>query len=172
MPNQNPHQKAGRIMFMLAFAVSLFMLTQFFDNVLDDQRNPNQQILSVNNNGVVDVVLDRNRYGHYVATGTINGEPVEFLVDTGATDIAIPAGLAQRLNLKRGIEFDVMTANGITSAYRTRLDRITLGDIELRNVRASINPSMDDMEILLGMSFLGQLELIQKNDQLTVRQRQ
>ena len=92
------------------------------------------------------------------------------MLDTGATNVAIPAHLADKLNLQRGHRHQVMTANGIAEAFGTRINTLTIGDILLRDIRASINPSMAGNEILLGMSALKQIEFTQRGDQLTLRQ--
>ena len=172
MGDQN-NSGMGKAMLILAFVIALGMMTLFFGDVLNDQRNPNQQIMNtMNTDGIPEVVLQRNRYGHYVATGIINGEAVEFMLDTGATDVAIPGELAKKLNLKPGSEVRVSTANGIVTARMTRLDQVELGAISLNNIKATINPFMDEDEVLLGMSFLKQLEMIQRGETLTLRQYQ
>jgi aspartyl protease family protein len=116
------------------------------------------------------VKLQRNRRGHYVASGTINGQPVVFFLDTGATIVSIPEPVARRLNLQRGVELQASTANGTVTTYSTELDSVAVGDIELHRVRASINPQMQSDEILLGMSFLKHLEFTQRGETLILRQ--
>jgi len=158
-------------MLVAMWLLVLGLLTYGFSTWLDHAHNPNRRAESlVAADGSREVVLQRNRYGHYVTSGTINGQPVTFMLDTGASDISIPAGIASRLGLKRGPEMTYQTAAGPTVNYLTRLNRIAIGNIALRNVRASINPNVNDDEILLGMSFLGQLEITQKGDTLTLRQ--
>ena len=110
-----------------------------------------------------------NRAGHYLAPGKINGTTVKFLLDTGATDVAIPEKLAERLQLKKGSRTLSQTANGVVRSYSTVLDRISLGGIELYNIRASIFPGMPSGEVLLGMSFLKHLEMVQKGNTLTLK---
>lgn len=151
--------------------VLLALLTLFFDKYLGDQINPNQQVVQRQTaEGVREVVLERNRYGHYVASGQINGQPVTFLLDTGATDIAIPENVANRLGLAKGRSISFHTANGIARGYTTRLDSVGLGNIRLTDLPASINPNVNTDEILLGMSFLKHLEMNQKGNTLTLRQ--
>ena len=135
----------------------------YFDGWLARQNNPNQQVQT---SAGGDVVLARNRDGHYVASGEINGVPVTFLLDTGATDVALPTRLAQRLGLKRGPEVTLSTANGLARGYRTRLDSVRLGGIVLQDVAAIFSDGMDDDTVLLGMSFLKRLEFSQQNGQL------
>jgi len=149
----------------------LGLLTWYFGDFLDAQYNPNQQVAtSISEGGVAETVLRRNRYGHYVATGEINATAVRFLVDTGASDVNIPANVAEKLALKRGNAHYASTANGTITVYATRLDTVRLGEIVVHDVRASINPHMPGEDILLGMSFLKDLELAQRGDKLSLRQ--
>jgi len=160
----------GISMVVLAWILLLGILAWWFAGYEESQNNPNQNINSrYTTEGAQEIVLQRNRYGHYVATGSINNVPVTFLLDTGASDVSIPDSLAKKLGLKRGISQIYNTANGQITAYATRLDRIDLGGIELRNIRASINPAVQGEEILLGMSFLKELEFTQRGDTLTIR---
>ncbi len=145
------------------------MLVWFFEDKLQQQFNPNSQVQSHVDNGQVTVVLEQNRMGHYVARGKVNGQSVTFLLDTGATLVAIPEGLAQKLGLRKGRQGMSQTANGRVITYRTEIDRLQLGDIQLSNVAASITPGMDGDVILLGMSALKEFELMQKGDTLTLR---
>jgi aspartyl protease family protein len=107
-----------------------------------------------------------------VFDGEINHQKVTFLVDTGATTTAIPAHLQQTLGLKAGAPASVSTANGVTTAYRTRLDQLALGDIELHDVNATIIKGMAVDEVLLGMNVLKHFELIQRGNHLIIRQYQ
>ena len=78
--------------------------------------------------------------------------------------------LARRLDLSRGAPIQAQTANGIETTYRTRLDSVRLGTIRIDGVRAHINPGMSGDEVLLGMSFLRDLEFQQRDGVLTLRQ--
>jgi aspartyl protease family protein len=161
----------GRMMQVLAWIAVMALLTLYFGDVLDRQRNPNREIsTAVTDAGVREVELKRNRMGHYVTTGTINGEEVVFLLDTGATGVAIPAALAEQLALPRGRPMVTRTANGNTRSYLTRLNEVGIGDIRLRNVEASITPGLQMREVLLGMSFLKHIEFTQRGNTLTLRQ--
>ena len=168
---EQQQQKIGKSMVFAMWLVLLALLTLFFDKYLGDQQNPNQQVTQRETaDGIREVVLERNRYGHYVANGRINGQEVTFLLDTGATDISIPAQVARRLELPRGRQLTFQTANGPARGYATRLQSVSLGNIRLTDLPASINPNVDHEEILLGMSFLKQLEMNQKGRTLTLRQ--
>jgi len=164
-------RRIGKSMVAVAWIIGLVLLTLFFNRYLDGQRNPNQDVHgSVDAAGVRVVALQRNRAGHYVAAGTINENPVEFLIDTGATDVSVPDQLANRLGLKRGRAVPYHTANGIVNAYQTEIKELTLGTIRLTNVRASINPGAQGMGILMGMSVLRSIEFTQKDGLLILRQ--
>lgn len=172
----SPHDPAqqqrriGQGMVWAMWIVVLVVLTAVFNGWLEGQRNPNQSVESYTRDGAREVVLERNRYGHYVATGAIDGKQVEFMLDTGASDVSVPADVARRLGLRRGAPMQYQTANGVITGYATTLDAVRIGDIVVHDVRASINPYMRGDQILLGMSFLRDLEFTQRGDSLTLRQ--
>jgi aspartyl protease family protein len=148
------------------------VLTFGFDHLIDKRRNPNEQPITQVSGGVHEVILDANRQDHYVATAVINGLDVEVLVDTGATQIAVSESLARRLRLERGPAFQVSTASGVALAYGTSLDSVQLGNIVRRDVRASIVPGMQAPDVLLGMNFLKDLEMTQRDGRLILRDHQ
>jgi aspartyl protease family protein len=163
-------RKLGSGMLALAWLMVIGLLMVFFQDMLDEQRNPNQQLSSAINGGYTEVRLLPNRQHHYVLTGQINDHPVTFLLDTGATDVAIPEKLANRIGLRKGASHQVFTANGTAIAYRTQIDQLKIGDIQLSNINASITTGMPGDIILLGMSALRELEFSQKGDALILRQ--
>jgi len=168
--NKSP-QRIGKGMIVASWLLALGLLTLFFNDFLEKQHNPNQDLSTqYNQDGTREVILQRNRGGHYVTNGTINGQPVVFFLDTGATIVSIPEPVARRLNLRRGGEMLANTANGTVTTYSSELDSVAVGEIELHRVRASINPQMRGDEILLGMSFLKHLEFTQRGDTLILRQ--
>lgn len=118
-----------------------------------------------------EIVLKRGPDGHYRAPGRINGQPVDFLVDTGATVVALPGALADRLGLTRGATVRVHTANGDAIAYATRLHQISLGGAAAERVTAHIVPGMQGDETLLGMSFLSRFDIAMSGDEMRLRPR-
>ena len=161
------HKQLGH-KFIIAMWIAVMIMVYFiFENILDNDYNPNQRVQMSTPN---EVTLQRNRYGHYVTQGKINNRSVTFLLDTGATDISIPRKIAKKLKLKAGQERRYQTANGIIVGNLTTLKSVSIGNIKLKNVRASINPAMDNDEILLGMSFLKFIEFTQRGDTLILRQ--
>lgn len=110
--------------------------------------------------------------GHFFATGIVNGAPVRFMVDTGATLVALGAGDAARagVDYRRGQPMVVMTANGAVQAWRVKLSSLQLGNITLRDVDAAIQGE-DTPIALLGMSFLNFLEMKRDGETMTLRRR-
>ena len=167
--NASP-QKLGRGMLIAAWIVCLAMLTLIFGQWESYRQNPNSDPDSRIINGVREVTLKENRRNHYLADGVINGQPVTFLLDTGATDVVIPEKLAAKLGLVPGVAQLAMTANGVVEVRTTRIGQLSLGNIQLYDVRASINPGMEGDQILLGMSALKQVDFSQKDGEMILRQ--
>ena len=118
------------------------------------------------------VTLAADSYGHFVTDGAVNGLPVRFLVDTGATSVVLPARDAQRLGIdyrkgRRGIS---STAAGPVEVYRVRLDSVRLGGIELRAVDANVIEQGLDIA-LLGMTFLNRVEMKRDGQSMTLIRR-
>jgi aspartyl protease family protein len=110
--------------------------------------------------------------GHFVVDGAVNGAPVRFLVDTGATSVALPASDAVRLGIdyKKGPTSFTKTANGVVRVYRVRLDTVRLGAIELSGIEGIVIEQGLDMA-LLGMSFLNRVEMKRDGQTMTLIRR-
>ncbi len=153
----------------MALVASLLVLGLFylyFENSLQARTNPNRQLQIAPGS---ELVLKRSRDGHYVFPGTINGQPVTFLLDTGATLVSVPAHLGAELGLKAGAPQQAITANGTVTTRGTRVDALAFGPFEIRGVPASLNPGMGGDQVLLGMSVLKHLEFTQRGDTLILR---
>jgi aspartyl protease family protein len=166
---QNDTSKLGKGMIIASWIIGLALLTLMFNDQLARQFNPNQQPESAFSSGKIEVRLKQNRQGHYVASGTINGQPVVFLLDTGATNVSVPAHLQQELGLIAGRTMIASTANGNVQVAQTRVDALTIGELTLRDIEASLNPGMKSDKVLLGMSALRQLEFTQTGEWLILR---
>ncbi len=160
----------GKVMSFAAWVLALGLLTLLFSGLLERDTDPNRDLETQGDAaGGRSVVLLRNRAGHYVARGRINGHKVSFLLDTGASDVAIPLAVAERIGLEPGFRTRARTAAGDVDTWSTLLRSVQLGDIKLHTIRASILPDMQGEQVLLGMSFLKRLELTQRGNTLTVR---
>jgi len=106
------------------------------------------------------VVLRADSRGHYETDAIVSGRSVRFLVDTGATLVALDAETARRLNLRpdpRSPRGTVNTANGPVEVWGTTLPEVRIGAISVRNVEAAVMPPGTLDGNLLGMSFLKRL---------------
>lgn len=119
------------------------------------------------------VVLTADGRGHFFANGTINGGPVKFIVDTGATRVSLGASDARRLGLdaSKGERGVTNTANGQAPVSLVKLDSVRIGDVTLHNVDASILLNVEMPVALLGMSFLNRMEMQRDGDTMTLKKR-
>jgi len=161
-----PNLRAGRRLAWLAAIGLLVGLTAFYQALAPG----GGRVQSVVDAGGARVALKRDRSGHFVARGEINGQPVTFLVDTGATDVAVSEGVARALGLEFGPKTTVMTAAGLSPAWLPRLDRVSVGAVSLDDVRAMITPGLGS-QALLGMSFLKHFEMRAEGDRLEIGER-
>ncbi len=164
----NPHSGSGKTMLVIAWLLIMGGVYWYFNGWEAREANPNTARVLNQQQG--DLTLERNRAGHYVAEGGINGRRVTFLLDTGATWVAMPLALGRELGLKRGAAVTLQTANGASVGYQTRLDRVQLGPLELRDVAAVMADGLDADTVLLGMSFLKRVEFTQRDGKLILRQ--
>ena len=162
------NQKIAKTMTYIAWISGLIIMTLFFNNYLAKQENPNTRPESYQQNGNAVVMLQQNRAGHYVTNGYINGYQVKFLLDTGATQVSIPATIAKQIGLTAGYSQSVNTANGVIEVFSTRLDSLSVGELTLYDLSANINPYMQGDTILLGMNALKQVKLVQQGKTLTL----
>ena len=111
--------------------------------------------------------------GMYLAAGTVNGYTVDFLVDTGAFTVALNAATAKRLALDyyRGEQIGIRTASGYDVAYKVTLDYVQIDDIKVYNVAAVVIDGPEPSRALLGMSFLGQVDIQHNGERLDLRQK-
>lgn len=119
------------------------------------------------------VMMTADGRGHFVTTGQVNGTPIRFSVDTGATFISLPAGEARRLGLdyRKGPKTMMNTANGAALAYRVKLDTVQVGDITLNSVDAVVMEGDGLPVALLGMSFLNRTDIRREGEIMTLTKR-
>ena len=121
--------------------------------------------------GTVTLVADGR--GQFFTRGTVNGRPVEFIVDTGATLTTISRADAQRIGLdyRRGTPIRTATANGVASGWRVSLASVSVGDATVRDVDAMVIDNDGLPVALLGMSFLGRFDMNRQGSTLILRRR-
>jgi aspartyl protease family protein len=118
------------------------------------------------------IVLPASSGGHFVTAGAINGQAVRFMVDTGATTIAMGLSEAQRIGLdyKAGQLGYSSTANGTVATYRVKLASVRISDVEIYDVEAAVLPTGMPY-VLLGNSFLNRFQMKRENDQMVLERR-
>lgn len=119
------------------------------------------------------LTLHRRGNGHFESDAVVNGRHVQFLVDTGASDVVLRESEAARLGIRlsrHDYRARVSTANGIALAARTDLDQVELGRLKVRHVSALILPDRALSHNLLGMSFLSRVNFEHKNGRLILTQ--
>lgn len=119
------------------------------------------------------VRLNEDAAGQYRVRGTINGTLVDFLIDTGASVVAMSQDHARAINLDyaNGAKGTVQTAQGVTNAYFVTLSNVTLGGISVNGVQATVIEGSFPVDVLLGMSFLNNLHMQNNNGVLVLSAR-
>jgi aspartyl protease family protein len=110
--------------------------------------------------------------GHFMGSGSINGRPVQFLVDTGASTVALSVADAERIGLafREGPSVRIGTANGLAKGWRVKLASVRIGDVEVYDVDAIVTPQGMPF-VLLGNSYLNRFQMRRDNDQMVLDRR-
>lgn len=137
----------------LLIGITIFLATSWFIN------RERQSELSIGDH-VIEIRQSRDK--HYYWMGEINGHPVRFLIDTGATFTSIPQSIAEKINLPNGPMIEMQTANGTTSNQTTKGDLCLEGNVCITNLQMVVLPSHSEYA-LLGMNVIGHLKWSQQN---------
>lgn len=118
------------------------------------------------------ITISESGGGHFMTAGQINGKAVQFMVDTGATNVAMSVADAERagINYKEGQPVRMSTANGVTPGYRIKLNSVRVGDVEVFDVDAVVTPQPMPF-LLLGNSFLSRFQMKRDNNLMTLDKR-
>lgn len=160
-------RRGGVWMMAAGWGAGLLLLTLIFGGILEGRNNPNRLSVLAGQEG--ELVLVRDSSGHYRAEGRMNGVRTHFLLDTGATRLAVSSDLAERAGLERGKTTMISTANGVVRAWRTRVSRLEIGPLLFEDLSAVIAPNLPGDEALLGMNALGDLHIEQRGEELILR---
>ena len=118
------------------------------------------------------IVLTESSGGHFMTAGQVNGRAVQFMVDTGATSIAMSTLDAERagISYKTGQAVQLSTANGTAQGFRIKLNSVRVGDVEVYDVDAVVIPQPMPF-LLLGNSFLTRFQMKRDNNLMTLDKR-
>lgn len=118
------------------------------------------------------IVLTAGSGGHFLTQGAINGKAVSFVLDTGATAVALSEADAQRIGLdfSKGQPMMLSTANGVAKGFRVKLDSVRVGDVEVYDVDAIVSPESMPY-VLLGNSFINHFSMRRDADQMVLEKR-
>lgn len=137
---------------------------------LDAKMQP--QVATVTNLDMArgEVIIPRSRDGHYYVDGAINGRPLTFMVDTGASTVVVSADLAAKIGLARGVPTPFKTAGGMVLGEMVPDQAIEAGGLQLKGLRVGVVKQMDQRDYaLLGQNFLRHIDVIQSGDQMVLR---
>ena len=130
---------------------------------------PKQAVVSANG----DLVIPRSRDGHFYAQGQVNGQPVNFLVDTGASLVTVSHQFARKASIPRGQPTVFKTANGDLSGSIVSGIAVSVGPMAVSRVRVGVGlEGLDEDAALLGQSFLSKFDVVLQKDQMILRPRQ
>ncbi|MCI0507104.1 MAG: TIGR02281 family clan AA aspartic protease [Gammaproteobacteria bacterium] len=121
-----------------------------------------------------EVLIALNTAGQFLTVGAINKQPVQVLVDTGATSVALNSAHAKNIGLdyrNKGTPTMIATASGVSQAYRIILDEISIGEIRLHHIEAVVIEGNYPVHVLLGMSFLGNLDIHREGQIMKIKKK-
>jgi aspartyl protease family protein len=164
-------EKIKKSVFMIVCLLILTLAVYFYEPMYVPDPNTQEPRTILDSHEKVQVLIEQNDYGHYIFSGAINSKKVKFMLDTGATTLAIPTFVANYLGLKIGKTISGNTANGVSRGYETTAREVKVGGIMMSDVEAVILPNMKGDHILLGMSFLKNLSIQQDAGQIILTQK-
>ncbi|MEO6270156.1 MAG: TIGR02281 family clan AA aspartic protease [Lautropia sp.] len=156
-----PTSVLKRVGFFLVVGAVLFVLFDRFGPYQSGRGYRPRPIETLSDAGVL---LDRTLDGHFYITGTINGSEVVFMVDTGASTIAVGDVLARRLDLGRCRPRQYSTASGTVSGCEALADRVDVAGLRISDVPVAVLPDADN--VLLGMNVLRHFRIEQQRGQM------
>jgi aspartyl protease family protein len=169
IPSAIPAHLKARLRLPAFVLVSLALILLMRDfSARRDNPNPNP-VAFLGPGDVPHVVLKENQVSQYVASGRINGHPVEFLIDTGAVDVAMPYIVSQTLGLTLRPGGVSKTGNGDVRTWTAHLDSVDVGGLAAYGLSATVLPNMQGDQVLLGMAYLRHMELVLRGGEMTLR---
>ncbi|MBF2735271.1 MAG: TIGR02281 family clan AA aspartic protease [Betaproteobacteria bacterium AqS2] len=154
-----PPRRPGTLMIVLGWALLFAVVVYFFHHMLSAPNVSESTIFIEDGRQKVSIRADAS--GHYSARGSVNGVPVVFVLDTGASQVALPQEVAEAAGLELGRRISVGTANGTASAWATRIEELEFAGMRFANVRGIVLENMDEDMVLFGMNAIRGLDMAQ-----------
>ncbi len=167
MDNNNTESNSRRLgaaFIVIGWITALALGALLFNQTLFGTK---RAVISESDAGKI-ITITRDHDSHFRIKGHINGIPVTFLVDTGATSVAVSDTLATRAGLVQKAPITAETAAGDAIGYFTMVDTLDMGGVEVKNVSAVIIPNMESNQALLGMNILSKFLMQQTDNTLTL----
>lgn len=161
---ESKHKRLGAAFLIIGWLLILGLVALLFNFTLFQTKAP---LINTTAAGTQIIIYRDNDY-HFRIAGSINGVGVTFLIDTGATSIAVPNDIAIAANLPHLSRVMTETANGSSIGYFTKITKLDIGTIQFNNASAIIVPNMDSDQVLLGMNILQHLNIQQTQDTLII----
>lgn len=169
MPHPNDlkssQQRLGGLMVIIGWILAIALLTFLLQAWHFDREAP--KLLVTDGGG--EITIQRDYDGHFRLDGHINDVEVTFMVDTGATRIAVPAFIAAEAHMVQKAAITIHTANGPTQGYLSQIENLEFENVVLKNIPAIISPSMHQPEVLLGMNVLSKFVTTQTAETLRIQ---
>lgn len=168
-PVNKPLELTHVLILLFMIGLLIFFANAFLTKIKKLDTANTEEINQIHNSNKMvpgGIVIQADNAGHFRGTVFINGYPMPFVIDTGATSTVIPLKMAAAAGLPFGRLIPVDTAGGRVFDQSTRLDSLKIGTGEIRNLSASINQHLD--EVLVGMSTLKYFHMTQESNILTL----
>lgn len=154
----------SRLRVLLVWLVLFAMLYAAVDHYL----KPKPMVITASG----DLVIERARDGHFHMPGSVNGKPVDFLVDTGASLVVVSEAFARMAGMQRGVPTTFSTANGELPGRIVPDVPISVGPIKVSGIRVGVGLQVRDADqALLGQNFLSKFDIELSKDRMVLRKR-
>ncbi len=151
----------------LLFWIALAVVAYFG---MDALIKPKVASVNVVTDGTREIVIPRSRNGHYYVAGTINEHATTFMVDTGASSVAIDPQVARAAGLPKGLASTFNTAAGETQGETVLGQSVSIGGFRLNNLRIAVIDGVGEYG-LLGQNFLRHVDVLQSGSEMKLRVR-
>lgn len=157
---ESSNRRLGATFLIVGWIIAIGLVVILVNFSLFSTKNP---MISSSQVGT-QITISRDNDSHFRLKGSVNDIPVTFLIDTGASSVAISDAVAKRAGLKYKAELTTETANGSAMGYFTVIDKMMLGPVELNHVPAIIVPNLSSDQALLGMNVLQHFHIQQTQE--------